>query len=415
MTIKKRLLSIFIVMVIVPILIACDPPCREYLSIEHVYVIGTTGFLLAKQKSSFGMGVCEYKDYFYESDDLLQTWYGVLPSDTQIIQMTVEPIDYHVSECVPDDPMLCYRIQGSPSIEMTKDGGKTWTIDWISPPGREEYMDRGPEISSMIGVDPDVVPFDLTILAVNNGYFVLVALGNQGVLIKNTSGVWIQAGVPPITKYQKLGKPLPTQAKNITEAFSSIKIESNWMILGSILYFLVMSIVGWSMIWNKLDHSDRHKFWKLSVPFIVIATAGFIYGIVGRLLTLFSKDITFTLFESNIEVILCACPAIFIAAFFASWILAALNAPRKRFVLFMLFVDFGSSIILDAFVIVSLMLWALGVIPYYVSALVMMGSMCIVIILLTIIVNAFFASRAAKNNTNNQGEESLMKPPYLIN
>lgn len=98
--------------------------------------------------------------------------------------------------CESTQPNLCYRIAQKEQVEESRDGGKTWRIAWSIPPGRGAYMERVGSGAPSGRID--MGPYDLALVGppgTNGLHTLVVAMGDQGVLVRTPEGAWERYGV----------------------------------------------------------------------------------------------------------------------------------------------------------------------------------------------------------------------------
>lgn len=163
------------------------------------------------------------------STDGGKTWETIAVSDlpNQVVEKRGNYPKLPVSICIPNEPSICYCTDNE-KILISSDGGKTWQTDWEIPLGRKKFMERYRKL--------DMGPYDLVVFPLKNGYRVLVAAGEEGILVKELDGDWKRQSV--------LGAgPTPYQANDPFDAFYLVLVEilvtSAVAILLLFLYVLV--------------------------------------------------------------------------------------------------------------------------------------------------------------------------------
>jgi hypothetical protein len=139
-------------------------------------------------------------DTFHDSvaryDPTIEGWIKVdEPSPLLLEQLTTPPLP--VTACVPDQPQLCYQITGDEKVYASADGGQTWDIAWEIPLGRRDFMARylGNDLVSSCKSKADIGPYDLVIVPAGPTYRLVVAMGNEGVLVHDPAGEWLRQDV----------------------------------------------------------------------------------------------------------------------------------------------------------------------------------------------------------------------------
>jgi hypothetical protein len=129
-------------------------------------------------------------DYFHFDLDR-GTWgrpFGLSDIPTQAL---ANPVELPVESCLEDG--LCYRVEGDERVLFSEDGGISWTIAWQIPPGRRLFMDRLPH--TLCSELPDFVPYDVAVAGTSEAHRVVVAMGNQCVLMRYPDGRWERQAV----------------------------------------------------------------------------------------------------------------------------------------------------------------------------------------------------------------------------
>ena len=135
--------------------------------------------------------------------------------------------------CEPTQPNLCYRIAQKEQVEESRDGGKTWRIAWSIPPGRRAYMERVGSGAPSRRID--MGPYDLALVGppgTNGLHTLVVAMGDQGILVRTPEGAWNRYGV-------WAARPTPFA---IQLGFDGI-IELPWRLFGEVMMCLVAGVL----------------------------------------------------------------------------------------------------------------------------------------------------------------------------
>ena len=138
--------------------------------------------------------------------------------------------------CEPFISQLCYRIAGNEQVEQSEDSGQNWHVVWSIPPGRREYMKRAFECDS-ISIAPcskelQLGPYDMLLsnpVGQNGQHTLIVALGTNGVLVRDPIGKWEMTPVLSIV-------PVQFAAQDFSQAQKVSKIEAYvWLIITIII------------------------------------------------------------------------------------------------------------------------------------------------------------------------------------
>lgn len=260
----------------ISLLAACDPVSRQFSSIDRLAASNNTLFAQINIRYSFGVGGnSEDKTMVFRSTDFGQNWDRIedIPQDVKLIW--ANPIQYPKTFCRTGDPKTCYRVNNTEQIDISMDAGTSWKKSWKFPIGRKEFLNRDSRLALLSPdpphekLEPDTKPKDIVILDHENGYVVLAALGNQGILIQNSGGKW---------ERQYLYKALPlsytlTKIEDIddylfNELFLSVCVSGFLLLIITIYYVITRKkLLPWKLPGIVLV--------CLIVPFILWA-----YGII---------------------------------------------------------------------------------------------------------------------------------------
>jgi hypothetical protein len=138
-----------------------------------------------------------------------------------------------IIKCLSTTLSICYRITGQEQVDRSTDGGETFSTAWMRPVGRDAYMKRVGTISAL-----DLHTFDMIILEQAGQLEVMVALGNEGLLIGEQDGKWER--VPFLNS-----APPPYYAEDPYSAMLVMLAEG--VKLATIAFFAggVLGILGW--------------------------------------------------------------------------------------------------------------------------------------------------------------------------
>jgi hypothetical protein len=171
--------------------IAClaTAPARYVPVINHLVVEGQRIYAF------YTFGYSEpSSDYGYLSLDNGKTWTSVQDIPPEIKLKFQEPLTLPKQVCLPENSQKCYRIGVKPEqVDVSYDGGQNWQVGWSYPPGRREFMQRIVPIVQMSSVDKREInagPYDLAIVPSTKGSTIVVAMGNEGVLVFQTGQQW---------------------------------------------------------------------------------------------------------------------------------------------------------------------------------------------------------------------------------
>lgn len=370
---------LIILTMLASLLSACDPYSRYYLAVKKVSVVDQQAYLRVSILTSWGPGCCgEDPDHFYIGQDEGKTWQELQSPPDFLPDFTWAPDGDHRSECVPNDPLECYRITGESNVEISTDGGKTWQIDWKMPAGRELFMARQPEMVYLVEVFPDTIPSDLGILEAETGHVVIVAYGNQGVLVKSPSGEWNRYAVmmEPVDRFGMLDEvvpatPLPYRAISFETFLVTLASETSWIFLLAVSWLMLLGLQGWSQLSNKVAEQNRNQMTGqntftglIRVAFVVQLLIFFLIHLGGS-----PQD-----YEEITWVFKYICPPLVIVALFVFvGFSSALSNQRDARQVRQLALKWALAFL--GLTWLPFGLWALGILPYYSLALISAGLM----------------------------------------
>lgn len=235
---------------------ACSPGPYNFLGIDQVEVGENALYARSTQYCNYGDG-CEDGGIihaYYASHDQGKTWKQI---DLHTVKMEAYQADanYHVSACLSDAPETCYRIDEQEYVEVSEDGGVSWSIDWQTPQGRKLYMERYSYASAL-----HITPYDLDIIETGDGHLVVVAMGNEGVMVRSADGLWNRYAVDTMT-------PTPYQAETLEDALSAlIYLELPVLILIAAAVFLLLTFSAWITSFVRSDRAIRRKILLSLLP-----------------------------------------------------------------------------------------------------------------------------------------------------
>jgi hypothetical protein len=165
--------------------------------------------------------------------------------------------DTPVVACVPGQVAVCYRTAPTGQVETTHDGGRSWSLAWGLPQHRLEFMRRADGRSGetlflgRTSFDPG--PFDIVVLPAQNGHRVVVAMGSEGVAVRDPDGTWTQEPVDAAT-------PTPLRATTVTAAVA-VSRQPFWLALGLSLG------LGWALARRS---GQRGRAWAARIAILAI-------------------------------------------------------------------------------------------------------------------------------------------------
>jgi hypothetical protein len=167
-----------------------------------------------------------------------------------------EPRQMPIIACDPAELNICYRIDGTAEVKESSDGGANWKIAWLPITNREDFRQRLARGKlTDCGKIPDLQTFDLILFPGQTGTTLLVALGNEGLLVHPSDGGWQTIGInPPSNENWWIGiTPTPFAARDPGEAINVTASE--------FLLALTAGLLTWSLlsIWVRRNILHRSE------------------------------------------------------------------------------------------------------------------------------------------------------------
>lgn len=273
--------------------------------------------------------------------------------------------------CEQANSVICYRT-GSGIVERSRDGGKTWEVVWSIPWGRQMFMNRVAQNTGVFGPHPkeiDLGPYDLALIkpiGINRESTLIVALGNEGILIRTPDGNWTRHTVwnAQPTPFSALEEP--------TVLFKSIQTETDFATVAGLLTLLLTTFWGTRDILARSKQSISQTMFPLFI-FVVLYT-------IGVLLWYWSGLAAFGPFLFVPTLLFSQLTAPFLFVLFAFlfgvpysnhrvWKRAESEAINSQAVWSAAKLSIGLSVGVSVLTFMPMLLWALGIIPVYEIAL----------------------------------------------
>jgi hypothetical protein len=164
-------------------------------------------------------------------NDLSSRWAAAQERRSSLVSQLATPPALPATTCVPGQPHLCYQITGDKKVYSSSNGGETWQVAWEIPAGRRDFMDRYP--SGCKGAI-DMGPYDLLIVPELAGYRVVVAIGNEGLLVRQPNGDWERQEV-------LRARPTPFSTTHVGNVLDILQEEEIY--LGLLTLLILSSII----------------------------------------------------------------------------------------------------------------------------------------------------------------------------
>jgi hypothetical protein len=369
----RRLYLLLFLGISVLFLYSCSPPPWDLAVVERIGINNGVIIVRAVRDCS-----CEkYGDYIYFfSNDYGKNWVETSLPTNDILQTLDHNVGNPASICLSDDKYICYKITDQESVDISNDGGATWQVDWQIPVGRKYYMQRSRSYPG-----PDTVPLDIILTESSSGPFVIVAMGNQGILVKSPDGNWNRYAV---------GKAVPTPyyANNFSQANGVLNNEQLVLMLLALCGFLLLSLVAWILSYiyaNKIiSKKILRAFSPLGISVLVFIICYFL-GFVGPR---YISDII-----ENFQLIIIPLPLL---GFMITWIWMITVSTRKWYGLLTFIASAGLPILSYFCLLFPFQLWALGGIPVYETGKTIAWGLGVAVFLLSMFVIWKLASFSVK-------------------
>lgn len=168
---------------------------------------------------------------------------------TQLAETAALP----VTVCDPADARHCYRVNGEERVEESKDGGVSWQTTWEIPLGRRDYMERwlSQALNCRSGYPLEMGPYDIAFFEQSGRSAVVVAMGYEGALVRDSYGQWQRLSVLN-------AGPTPFAGGGGFITWN----ETLWSLGAAVAVLLGYSAAGWYMVLrNKPDWGVLNWLW----------------------------------------------------------------------------------------------------------------------------------------------------------
>jgi hypothetical protein len=172
--------------------------------------------------------------------------------------------------CDPLEPKTCYGIRGTAQVEESLDGGVSWAIAWSAPADREDFRNK---LAGGLGIScgkiPDVHTFDLVFYPGQKGSTLLVAMGNEGLLVHPPHGGWQAVGItsaPGVSIGVRI-IPTPFTASNPGDAIDTTTTEFLLAATAGLLAWSILSIWMRRKILRRIGTTKKSKI--IFIPTVI--------------------------------------------------------------------------------------------------------------------------------------------------
>lgn len=362
----------WIVLGIASLATVATSPCPPTARIDRIFYADGILYAHYSTLSSRSLTTWWSDEYYLFSKNDGRSWSYICDYKTQKCQdvptAVKSPAQLPVVECSQEKPGMCYRIIAPEQVEGSNDGGQTWQIVWRIPAGRRYYMQRVGEYGRCWrAVDPG--PYDL-ILPKTGEYTVIVAMGTEGLLVRNHEGNWQQVGG------FWMQDPLKFYAQNFDEAVRVVEREIDLATL-VVLFVLLALAFRSARILQGILPQKRPSALRRALPLLIIfVLACLVFGvwyvigfsIIGSLVVIMIS----TLFQSMAVSYLALIPIVGLIilsiAFLAVWSPIARSVAFPKRVWQIAGLTVVTALAITLLIVGSFILWAFGVIAEYAIA-----------------------------------------------
>lgn len=268
--------------------------------------------------------------------------------------------------CETEQPLVCYRLKPE-RVERSDDGGVTWRVVWQVPALRHDYIERyASRCFPGLGCNPkfDPGPYDLILTgpsSANGLQTLVVAMGNEGALVRTPEGTWTQSAVQE-------AQPTSERALSLEDAVFVLTWETYPLFLIAPILLLVAICWSWSYLLRGLTAQAG------AAPTAGYVSTPFMLGIGLCILLPVLFILPSVLLQTSISwngSLLSLCTLLVLAVGIVwSYIRIARVAVRAQFVWFTAAWCVVLVVVAVAAWLLPLMGWAFGLYPYYYLALV---------------------------------------------
>jgi hypothetical protein len=213
------------------------------------------------------------------SEDGGRTWQTIDRRSIQPLEI-FHDVPLPLEICYPVEARLCYRISGKEEIEASSNGGQSWEVVWSIPLDRRAFMQRLADWQEG-WKQIDLGPYDMISFEQGNTHYLLVAMGNEGVMRRRLpDGDWERYAV-------WTARPTPYVEKNIVEVLLMMQHEVDLWIGIALLTLLGSCAMSWKTMLERLEPSEERDLFRKRglVPVVAMVCLGllsiFVYDVAG--------------------------------------------------------------------------------------------------------------------------------------
>ncbi len=197
-------------------------------------------------------------------------WRTVAPYEAIARNPFLEPRHLPFTLCDPAEPRHCYRIDGRAQVDESLNDGQSWETVWQAISTREDFRRR---LANGVFIScykvPDLQTFDLVLIPGESGTTLIVALGNEGLLIHPPSGGWQAVGIatsPNDVRGIRAIIPTPFAVHTIVDAINVSLREFLFALSAGLLAWFILSIYVRGTILRRIATFTRKQINGFTLP-----------------------------------------------------------------------------------------------------------------------------------------------------
>jgi hypothetical protein len=243
-------------------------PCMPPMTVQKSAIVNNVVYLEVFYAHSNGPDLSA-ESWVMTYDPQHQSWNRLPTIPPSVEQALQEPVNLPHQVCDPDAPKMCYRITGQPKVEVSADGGQTWSVAWQSPWGRDQYMERLRSLPlSCRSPYFELKTYDIAYLPSGGPHTVVVAMGRQGVVALKTNGQWERQGIGSAT-------PDDYTARDPIELLFTLAPENFFFLLAALATLIVVPLARR----RRLMSNARGASQVMGIAFLVAGAMPFAWAV----------------------------------------------------------------------------------------------------------------------------------------